>query len=770
MGDMFRTQMKHLDATMSIDPIEEAESINSAGGRADTVSAQNRRTPSSQRHDLKFLLSLDSEPFVNKSYVAMLGREPDLLGREHYLNDLKRGRSKLAVLADLYFSIENKMAGKRNLTYTGLFFLVRLRNAPVLKYALDCLVLPWLLLDAVKRFHRLELIAVSQQQQQQLIGDRLFSEQAMSLGLLDQLLQRLDKQVAETAALTSKENIKVSSALNKAVLTLQSELTNTRAGIVRQVNEASAALKVELAASIVDVQRAILEELTLGQKVQSQLLQRLGKQVAETAALTSKENIKASSSLDKAVLTLQSELTNTRAGIVRQVNEASAALKVELPASIVDVQCALLEELTLGQKAQRQLLQGLDKQAAETAALTSKQNIKASSALNNAVLTLQSALADTRASIARQLSESSNMLEAAVPTSSEDLKRAILAELALGQELQSQLLQRVDRHAVDTATLVRMERGEVSSFVLKSTEQVAAAVGSMVGDLKKLEPQLGRIELYGLTAAQRVAIRCGADAVMIRTQVGYVLCAADDYALIAGLIERGELECGTRELIQRLLEPGDIFVDVGANIGMHTIAAAQAMRGQGRVIAFEPFLPTAQLLEKSVWMNGYSASVEIHQVAAANTSTSRSLYLGATSSHHSLFPLGANAGYGAPVVQVQTVTIDDVVPLSKPVTLIKIDVEGAELDVLNGAKRLLAASPDSGLIVEFGRSHLQRAGIKTADWLSHFKKLGMDCWEITSTNGELRNLAVENLDKIDSLNLFFANSKSPLLRKAKFLI
>ncbi len=275
-----------------------------------------------------------------------------------------------------------------------------------------------------------------------------------------------------------------------------------------------------------------------------------------------------------------------------------------------------------------------------------------------------------------------------------------------------------------------------------------------------LESQLTRVEGYAYASARRVSVACGPTEVLVRTAVGYVLCAATDAALISSLLETGELESGTRLLIQKIIQPGNTFIDVGANVGMHTLAAAIAMQGQGRIIAFEPFPTTHDLLRKTIWMNGYAGIAETCQAAVSNHDGVQALFLGATSGHHSLFQLPAVNVPAAPPVEVPLVRLDTVLNADIKVDLIKIDVEGAELDVLESARSIILNNPDIALIVEFGFSHLQRTGHLTAAWLKPFEEMGLCFRAIEATSGATLDWTMQDLEKVSSVNLLFARPES----------
>lgn len=299
--------------------------------------------------------------------------------------------------------------------------------------------------------------------------------------------------------------------------------------------------------------------------------------------------------------------------------------------------------------------------------------------------------------------------------------------------------------------------GRESSVEVESVRHQLVAIQDRLG---QIQAGVSRAEQFSAASARRIAVACGPDELLIRTEVGYVLCAASDPALISVLIEGGELEPGTRQLIQRLLRPGDVFIDVGANIGMHTLAAAHAMQGHGRIIAFEPFEQTARLLSRTVWMNGFGDMVSVHAAAAAAREGAQTLYIGATSGHNSLYELPQAAGAGR-TVEVRTQQVDAAIPAGAPVRLIKIDVEGAELDVLAGCGATISGNPDIALIVEFDQAHLRRAGRATADWLAAFERFGLEYRVVDEATGVVETWTTARLERAGTANLFFARSQSP---------
>ena len=278
--------------------------------------------------------------------------------------------------------------------------------------------------------------------------------------------------------------------------------------------------------------------------------------------------------------------------------------------------------------------------------------------------------------------------------------------------------------------------------------------------LELVQMKLDRIEEYSFVTARRVAVPCASEEILIKSQAGFVLCSSEDYALIACLIDTGDLEIGTRLLIQNFLNSGDTFVDIGANIGLHTLAAARAMKGKGKIIAIEPFENTAKMLKKSVWLNGFLDIVEIHQVAISNNTGTHNLYLGDTSGHHSLLPLTNVINLTQPWVNVPLARLDDLLSQRQHIDLLKIDVEGAELDVIRSAISLIEKNSDIAIIVEFSPLHLRRAGKSLDEWMHTFTDLGLCYQVIDEYTGHLKEINGKELMEAYSLNLFFAKPNS----------
>jgi len=147
---------------------------------------------------------------------------------------------------------------------------------------------------------------------------------------------------------------------------------------------------------------------------------------------------------------------------------------------------------------------------------------------------------------------------------------------------------------------------------------------------------------------------------------------------------------------QHLPPQGGMAVDAGAYIGRHTLAYARAVGPAGRVIAVEPLPANFRLLQHNVRRNGYQQLV--HCAACALGRAAGQVRLGydketSIASAYGEFPLH---------LTVEQRSLDDLLSEQgiAQIDFLKIDVEGAELDLLEGSRQVLDASPRARLVVE----------------------------------------------------------------------
>jgi len=159
----------------------------------------------------------------------------------------------------------------------------------------------------------------------------------------------------------------------------------------------------------------------------------------------------------------------------------------------------------------------------------------------------------------------------------------------------------------------------------------------------------------------------------------------------------GNLYAGLHELpemafVLHLLRPGDLFVDIGANIGSYTILAAGAARA--KCIAFEPAESAFEILRANVRLNDIAERVEAIRSAVGDAEGEVSFTIGGDTVNHV-----ATKGEPATMTTVPITRLDRVLGGRAPVAM-KIDVEGFEARVLDGASKTMANPGLKAVIME----------------------------------------------------------------------
>lgn len=136
------------------------------------------------------------------------------------------------------------------------------------------------------------------------------------------------------------------------------------------------------------------------------------------------------------------------------------------------------------------------------------------------------------------------------------------------------------------------------------------------------------------------------------------------------------------------LRPGQVFFDVGANVGYYTLLASRIVGPHGRVVALEPVVRNVAFLHRHVTLNG----VQNVTIVPAACSDRSSLVPFAAGENFATGHIVAGTGEGsAPSSLVPTVTLDALSEaFGTAPDVVKIDVEGAELDVLRGGQETLS--------------------------------------------------------------------------------
>ena len=228
---------------------------------------------------------------------------------------------------------------------------------------------------------------------------------------------------------------------------------------------------------------------------------------------------------------------------------------------------------------------------------------------------------------------------------------------------------------------------------------------------------------------------------------------ADDCEVVAGdpvnldffchvHLHDGVWEQGVLDACLRTVRPGDVFYDIGANAGIVAIDVARTFGEDVTVHAFEPQPTLVNSLSVSIAMNAFTRA-QAHRLLLGDRSGEADLFVADHGVHSSLVSREA----GATRLNCRMETIDGLVTAGAvpPPSVIKLDVEGAELRVLQGARNTLRANPP--VIVFEADDNMTRFGYTHSDLF-----------------GLLREFAEYSFHRIDGAEWVPVNSPADIAR------
>lgn len=204
----------------------------------------------------------------------------------------------------------------------------------------------------------------------------------------------------------------------------------------------------------------------------------------------------------------------------------------------------------------------------------------------------------------------------------------------------------------------------------------------------------------------------------------------------------GSFEPNEFAFLDDVVKDGMTFVDVGANEGLYTVFAASRVGRSGRVLAVEPSSRERTVLERNIERNGLeNVTVVPHALAAeagiANLQVAPKLHGG----HNTL---GGFAHEGIAAIGAEQVAVETFDALAQRLSIervdvMKIDVEGAEVKVLRGARRMLTSWRPT-LLIEANEAALRGQGTSTTDLIALLRSFGYDIRVFSYRTGRVEPL------------------------------
>lgn len=219
----------------------------------------------------------------------------------------------------------------------------------------------------------------------------------------------------------------------------------------------------------------------------------------------------------------------------------------------------------------------------------------------------------------------------------------------------------------------------------------------------------------------------------------------------------GVYELATARLIERLLGPGDHFVDGGANVGYFTLLAAQRVGDKGRVDAFEPQPENLARLRANLARNGMQGRVQVHAVALLDREDEVTIhYFLDAASNHGCASIFGREGVPSRSTRVPGRRMDQVLAGTEP-KLVKLDIEGAEPLAVEGMRGLLQNRWPPRLIVEFNAVAARAAGFQPGEVIERVRTIRPE-YRVWRIGRRLRPLEPrkEILERLGQCNLLLA--------------
>lgn len=215
----------------------------------------------------------------------------------------------------------------------------------------------------------------------------------------------------------------------------------------------------------------------------------------------------------------------------------------------------------------------------------------------------------------------------------------------------------------------------------------------------------------------------------------------NDRVISLQLILNGKWEEAEIALFEQNVKPGDIVIDIGANMGYYTLVAARKTGPKGKVYAFEPDPDNFRLLQKNIAANGYINVMAINKAVGEKGGTVK-LFLSNEDNTGDFRTYNANDDRKS--LEVEMVTIDSVLRAEKKVDVIKIDIQGSEVKALKGAKEILKKSKQIIIFTEFWPRGLRQAGDSGKEYLKLLRGNGFEIWEIRD-DGDLKKVKEKDI-------------------------
>ena len=211
---------------------------------------------------------------------------------------------------------------------------------------------------------------------------------------------------------------------------------------------------------------------------------------------------------------------------------------------------------------------------------------------------------------------------------------------------------------------------------------------------------------------------------------------------------RGYWDLNETKALAKIVQKDFQIVEVGSNFGVHTLYMADLVGKNGKIYAFEANPHVSKYLKQSVILNGLQDRIEVFEMGASNKNYKGFMQYGIKNIGGGFIlddtpKSRKSCEDGHHCTPIQVTTLDTVILAHQKIDMLKMDVEGAEFWILEGAKSLLL-NPDILLMMEWDTEHFQRNQINISEFIQFLKDQRFYVWAVVK-KGQLKPLDYASL-------------------------
>jgi len=241
--------------------------------------------------------------------------------------------------------------------------------------------------------------------------------------------------------------------------------------------------------------------------------------------------------------------------------------------------------------------------------------------------------------------------------------------------------------------------------------------------------------------------------VLVEIQKFKLYVMEDDFDVGKNIIDSLNYEPHVTNALIDVLKIGDVFLDLGANIGYFSLLAASIVQETGKVISFEPNVQNLQLLYSSILENQFK-NIEVYPLAASDSSKILKLTSFGSNGYLEVAPSG-----NSNCQLVQAVVVDELLQHESQINVVKMDIEGYETLALKGMDKLIRKHRPT-IFTEFSPWHIKyRCQVNPQDYLKQLTQYGY-ALSIIEFSGTITS--VPDSDALMSLWHKFGNAQQHL--------